>query len=99
MHLERIRIGNLGPLKDVVLPLQLRFNALVGVNGSGKSTVLNALALMLQRYSSVVRTGRVSGTVFSRDQIKRGMAYARMIVTGRDKERSSELIEWSMGVA
>jgi predicted ATP-binding protein involved in virulence len=98
MLIETFEVQNLGPLKGAVFPFVPGFNAIVGVNGSGKSTLLNAVALMLGRYSSAIRTGRVGGTVFDRDQIRRGMPFAKAIVTVRDEARSYERIEWSMGV-
>lgn len=99
MHLISFQVQNLGPLTQVTLPLARHFNAIVGINGAGKSTVLNALAMMLGRYSSVVRTGRVSGTVFNREQIKRGLPFAKAMVTATDNQYGIDPIEWSMGVA
>lgn len=99
MLIEKFEVKDLGPLREAVLPLSSGFNAIVGVNGSGKSTLLSALALMLGRYASALRTGRVSGVVFDRGQIRHGAPYARAIVTARDLEQIESPIEWSMGVA
>ncbi len=99
MLIENFEIENLGPIKVASLPFAPSFNAIVGVNGSGKSTLLNALALMLSRYSSLLRTGRVNGTVFDRDLIKRGASFAKAVVTVADRNRERDGIEWSMGVA
>jgi DNA repair ATPase RecN len=80
MHLGRFELHNLAAIRHVELPLDPHFNVLAGVNGAGKSTILGAMATMLARYSSAVRTGRATGT-FERDRIRRGKRSARCAVT------------------
>lgn len=99
MLLNEFAVRNLGPVKEANFAFVPSFNVLVGVNGSGKSTVLNAIALMLGRYSSVIRTGRVGGTVYDREQIKRGASYVQTTAVISDSDRGLERVEWRMGVA
>ncbi len=99
MHLANFTAQHLGPVKHADLPFVRGFNALVGVNGAGKSTLLNAIALMLGRYSSVIRTDRVSTTTFDREQIKRGATFVQVTATISDTQRTPGPVEWSLGVS
>lgn len=99
MLLDHFIVQNLGPITNGEFPFKPGFNVLVGVNGSGKSTVLNAIAMMLGRYASVVRTGRVSGTLYDRSEIRRGAPYAKTSAVVSDPDRGGPPVEWSMGVA
>lgn len=99
MLLDHFTVQNLGPITRAEFPFKPGFNVLVGVNGSGKSTVLNAIAMMLGRYSSVVRTGRVGGTLYDRDQVRRGALFTQTTALVSDAEREGPPVEWSMGVA
>jgi energy-coupling factor transporter ATP-binding protein EcfA2 len=46
MKLERVEIRNFRSLKDVTITLEPRCRALIGINESGKSNILKALALL-----------------------------------------------------
>lgn len=99
MHLSHFKLENLGAIRHVELPLDPHFNVLAGVNGAGKSTILGAIATMLARYSSAVRTGRATGT-FERDRIRRGKRSARCVVTVvPDRLNDDENVTWSIGVS
>lgn len=54
---------------------------LVGVNGAGKSSILDAIALMLSWYVSGVRSGRPEGTVPSESDIRLGAECCRLLLT------------------
>ena len=45
--IEAVRLKNVGPFRDLHLDLDRQWNVLLGNNGSGKSTVLRAIALAL----------------------------------------------------
>jgi len=99
MHFEHFKLENLGAIRQVALPLDRHFNVLVGVNGSGKSTILGAMATMLARYSSAIRTGRPAGT-FERDRIRRGKRSVRCVVTvAQDRFNEGAPVTWSVGIS
>ena len=56
--IRNLHIDSLKGLRDVDIPFQGPLTAIMGVNGSGKSTVLHALACM---FSPPEETGRVHG--------------------------------------
>ena len=49
MRIESVRIENFRSFKDETVKLD-NYNCLVGANGAGKSTVLNALNLFFRQY-------------------------------------------------
>jgi predicted ATP-binding protein involved in virulence len=95
MHLKRLQLENLGPVRSITLNLQPRFNVIAGINGAGKTTILTAFSIMLSRYSAAVRTGRATGTL-SREGIRKGARYARASIIATD---GIEDITWTAGVA
>jgi len=48
MRIEKIRLGEFCCFEDIELEFDPRFNLLIGVNGSGKTSVLKALRAVLQ---------------------------------------------------
>ncbi|WP_295583806.1 DUF3696 domain-containing protein [uncultured Lamprocystis sp.] len=66
--LERIRLGNFKAARDLDLPLG-SLTLLAGLNGSGKSTVLQALAAIRQSYTLGCSTGmRLGGPLVALGQ-------------------------------
>ena len=55
MIIKSLRVSNLRAIEEAEFGFQPGFNLIVGVNGVGKTTVLNALSISL---SSVIRTAR-----------------------------------------
>jgi energy-coupling factor transporter ATP-binding protein EcfA2 len=70
-RLVTVKLENIGPFKTLSLDLDQSWNVLLGNNGSGKSTVLRAIALVLCGDDSralvegnrLLRTGSTSGSV------------------------------------
>ena len=52
MRIDKLRIKNFRCFEHLELPLNKNLNILVGINGAGKSTVLDALAVALGGYLS-----------------------------------------------
>lgn len=100
MHLSHFELENFAAVRHVELTLDPSFNVFAGVNGAGKTTILSAIALMLGRYSSAIRTGKAVGTL-NRDRIRRGKRSARCEVTLLSDGRYGgyEEVTWSVGVS
>lgn len=76
MHIQTLTLTNFRGARSLSLDLHPRLNVLVGVNGAGKSTVLDASAIMLSWVISRIRQAGTSGRPIAEDDItnKRGSA-------------------------
>lgn len=79
MKLKQLTLENFRGFKKLELALDPQLTVLVGANGAGKSSVLDALAILLSRVASRVRGG--AGRRDGRDQdIYNGLSYTRISV-------------------
>jgi predicted ATP-binding protein involved in virulence len=91
MRVDRFRLENYGPIQSLDVRFAPRFNVIAGTNGAGKTSILNALSVMLSRYVSAVRTGRAAG-LFPIDAIRNGARAVEAVVEASDRNRS---FRWS----
>lgn len=67
MVIESFRIQNFKSIQDMQIVLDRRYNVLTGANNSGKTTVLEAIALWGECFEKLIRqAGRSSGNAFSK---------------------------------
>lgn len=72
MRLSRIRIANLRAIKAAELRFRSGFNVIIGVNGVGKSSVLDALGVCLSAFVNRANKLRRRALGFSRNDIRVG---------------------------
>lgn len=72
MKLNNIRIFNFRGCQDVQLDFDKNMTVIVGANGSGKSTVLDAIAITLSWIIARVRNMKSQGTYISDEEIFNG---------------------------
>ncbi len=79
MIVTRLRLWNVRAIESADLSFQPGFNLIVGVNGVGKTTVLDSLALCLARVTQKVN--RLTGTLhsFTTEDIREGTDALSMI--------------------
>jgi len=67
MVIESFRIQNFKSIQDMQIVLDRRYNVLTGANNSGKTTVLEAIALWGECFEKLIRqAGRASGNAFAK---------------------------------
>lgn len=81
MKLKEIRLVNFRGIEDMTLPLTARTSAILGVNGVGKSSVLDALAIALSNMTERIAGQAAKARDISPDDIKNDAIYARIQVT------------------
>ena len=81
MMLKEIRLVNFRGIADITLPFTRTTTAILGVNGVGKSAVLDALAITLSNMTERIAGQAAKARNISPDDIKNDAAYSRIQVT------------------
>ena len=81
MMLKEIRLVNFRGIADITLPFTRTTTAILGVNGVGKSAVLDALAIALSNMTERIAGQAAKARNISPDDIKNDAAYSRIHVT------------------
>lgn len=81
MMLKEIRLVNFRGIADMTLPFTRPTTAILGVNGVGKSAVLDALAIALSNMTERIAGQAAKARNISPDDIKNDAAYSRIQVT------------------
>jgi predicted ATP-binding protein involved in virulence len=93
MPIQRLQLERFRGAKALSLELDSRLNVFVGMNGSGKSSVLDAAAILLSWLVNRIKSTSASGRPIKESDIKNGEASARLAIELRLEER---LYAWSL---
>ena len=93
MKIHSVHLKNFRGIGDLELDFTDRINVLVGVNGVGKSAVLDALAILLSQVSWRIYGNYAKARPFSPDDIEVGKAFTRVDVLG---ELSGLPVNWRL---
>ncbi|MGP8329417.1 MAG: AAA family ATPase [Methanosarcinaceae archaeon] len=93
MKIAKLNLKNFRDAQALSLELNSKLNVFVGVNGSGKSTVLDAIAIMLSwPVSRIIRPG-ASGRPITENDITNGRSSSSIQLSC---EIDSKMIEWKL---
>ena len=93
MKVVKLNLTNFRDAQALSLELNPKLNVFVGVNGSGKSTVLDAIAIMLSWPASrIIRPG-ASGRPITEDDITNGKSSSSIKLSS---EIDGKTIEWKL---
>lgn len=93
MKIDALKLNCFRGAVDLPLTFDSRLNVFVGVNGAGKSTVLDALALALSWAANRIRHSGASGRPIDESEITNGRSTA-VIELACQTERG--LVEWKL---
>lgn len=93
MHIQTIQLNNYRGAESLSIELHPRLNVLVGCNGAGKSTVLDAAALMLSWVISRIRQANTSGKPIPEDDITNGKSAATIEL---NCQQNDNIISWRL---
>lgn len=99
MHIEKLTLNNYRGVSKLALELDPKLNVFYGVNGAGKSTMLDASAIMLSWFVSRVRSAGASGRPISKDEIKnkKSVSSINIAVEVNDKHRyEKKSLAWKL---
>ncbi len=78
MKIDRLIIANFRGVQNLALDLHERLNVFVGANGAGKSTILDAMAIMLSWVVNRIKHASSSGRPISETDIANGKAFSSL---------------------
>jgi len=93
MRLRTLTLENFRGFKSLKLTFEPEVTVLVGINGSGKSTILDALAVALSQLATGIRTSPGRGRRFSDADVHKGAPHTRVTLT---TEVMGKELEWSI---
>ena len=96
MKLESLKITGFRGISDLQLEFPERMNVLVGVNGAGKSAVLDCAAVLLSRLIGRIRASKGTGRFFVDGDVTNGLTETRNRVKVRFR---GETIQWQVSKA
>jgi predicted ATP-binding protein involved in virulence len=91
MRVEEVSIENFRGIRAMKMPLDPRVNLFVGVNGSGKSTVLDCVAILLARFVEELQSAKPSERQrhFLEADISIGAPHAKITLTASHEGHGS----------
>ena len=96
MHIQTLTLKNYRGAQSLSLDLDARLNVFVGVNGAGKSTVLDAATLLLSWAVNRIRAPGASGRPIAEADITNGQPSASIELVGTHENAS---ITWRLAKA
>jgi len=99
MHVTAVELKNFRGCRDVEIRLHEKLNVFCGVNGSGKSTILDAIAISLSCLANRVKTNNAPGRPIAESSIHNEADFAKIVLSGtfREKKFSTTLIKTRRG--
>lgn len=99
MKIESLSLKNYRGFKDAEISFSDHLTVLVGVNGSGKSSVLDALAMLLSWAVARIRSENGSGRRMAKPDIRNGetSASARLKIQYGESPYEWTLVGWTPG--
>jgi len=72
MKVKKIAFKHFRGFKNLAIDFDPTMNVLIGINGAGKSSILEGIAVLLSRVSAAVISAKALGRQFSENDIKNG---------------------------
>jgi len=95
MHIDTIHLKQFRGAKELTLKLDPQLNVFVGMNGSGKSTVLDAAAILLSWMVNRLKSAKGSGRPIGLTDIQNDRPFSKLAIECIDPEMSDP-VRWSI---
>ena len=93
MKLKQLKLIDFRPFQTLNIEFSEQLTVLVGVNGAGKTSILDALAIMLSRLFARIRSPKGIGRFFTDSDIRNG---ASETASSIDIEYNQTLFSWQV---
>lgn len=81
MHIQQLTLDRFRGAKSLSISLHEHLNVFVGMNGAGKSSILDATAILLSWLVNRIKSGNVSGKPVTEADIMNGEASANVMIS------------------
>ena len=92
MHVSELRLSNFRGAQHLPIPLDEHLNVFVGMNGAGKSSILDATAILLSWLVNRIRSTSASGRPIAEADIRNGTPAATIEIVCND----ASYFSWSL---
>lgn len=92
MHVSEVRLSNFRGAQSLTIPLDKHLNVFVGMNGAGKSSILDATAILLSWLVNRIRATSASGRPIGETDIRNSTPVANIEIVCNDASAYS----WSL---
>ena len=86
MHVKQLKLERFRGADNLTLDLDARLNVFVGMNGAGKSTVLDATAILLSWFVNRIRSPRASGRQIGEADIRNGESSCNLTIETHSRD-------------
>ena len=93
MNIKRLKLQNFRGIRDLEFFFDNHINVLVGVNGAGKSSVLDCSAVLLSRLAAAISSPKSGGRLFSVEDINNAALFTTNEIT---VDYEQQEYRWSM---
>lgn len=93
MRIKQLRIENFRGVKELSIDFSNHLNVIAGINGAGKSTILDASAILLSWFSARIRNIQANGRPISEFDIKNKESTATLRIC---VDINGEVVEWKI---
>jgi predicted ATP-binding protein involved in virulence len=93
MRIKKLHLKNFRGIADLTFEFHESVSTLVGVNGSGKSSILDCAAILLSKLTSAISTTKPGGRQFVPDDIRNGENTATGWI---QVEHDGSLFDWTV---
>lgn len=69
-YVKKLSLQNFKGISDITIDFQQEINAFIGINGSGKSSILFAISIALSQMIAKIKSASGKGIIFEKDYIK-----------------------------
>ncbi len=80
MQIKKLKLENFRGIQEIEIELLPNINVFVGINGSGKSTILDAIAISLSWLVNRIQRAEAKGRIIPDESIKNETNYSSMII-------------------
>ena len=93
MKLQQLKLRDFRPFRKLDIEFGEQLTVLVGINGAGKTSILDALAIMLSRMIGRIRSTKGTGRFFTDSDIRKGGGETSNSI---EIEFNQETISWKV---